>query len=406
MSKFSFITKTSQKIPSILKVKLLDGYLFAQALPSFLIALGVILAALMLERLLVLLDLLAADSSPLSTFLSLLADLIPHYLGLAIPAAFCVAVFSSIRQFNLNNEIDALLNAGKSLFQCSRPYIISGYIISFLCIILYGYVQPFARYDFRAAFFYASHAGWAPHIQSHMIIQPNNHVVMIVDKASQYGTKLSGIFIRQTKLNNKKQPVEQITIADKGNFYSLADHSKIQLTLYDGQTLTLNPNNNNNITDFTNATRILENSNKKNIFRNRGDDERELTLTELYQQIRHHSKKSIPILDIKAEFHFRLVRALSVMAIPFLATALAITPKRKKKNWGLATAAIVLVAYDHIQQLGLTLISHGHNNAFIALWLPFFFFIFICYGFLVFKNNPYFFYPLFLFKRLVKNKDK
>ena len=124
---------------------MLDSYLFAQALPSFIVSLGVILAALMLERLLVLLDLLAADSSPLSTFLGLLADLIPHYLGLAIPAAFCVSIFSSIRQLNLNNEIDALLNAGKSLFQCTRSYIISGIAVSFFLyniIWLYSAICP------------------------------------------------------------------------------------------------------------------------------------------------------------------------------------------------------------------------------------------------------------------------
>lgn len=395
-----------RKHASFFRLKILNHYLFSQALPSFLISLGVILSALMLERLLVLLDLLAADSSPLSTFLSLLADLIPHYLGLAIPAAFCVSIFSSVRQLNLNNEIDALLNAGKSLFQCARPYIISGYIISFLCIILYGYIQPYARYNFRAAFFYASHAGWAPHIQSHMIIQPNNHVVMIVDKASRYGTQLSGIFIRDKKLNEKKQPVEQIIIADKGNFYTLEDHSKIRLTLYNGQNLTLNPFNKNNITDFDSATRFLQNSNKKNVFRNRGNDERELTLTELYQQIRHYTNTSIPILDIKSEFYFRLVRALSVMAIPFLATALAITPKRTRKNWGLAIAAIVLVSYDHVQQLGTTLISHGHNNALTALWLPFFLFTIFCIGCLTFKNNPYVLYAPFSSGFFSRNVDK
>ncbi|MUG81865.1 LptF/LptG family permease [Commensalibacter melissae] len=385
---------------------MLDSYLFAQALPSFIVSLGVILAALMLERLLVLLDLLAADSSPLSTFLGLLADLIPHYLGLAIPAAFCVSIFSSIRQLNLNNEIDALLNAGKSLFQCTRSYIISGIAVSFFCIILYGYIQPYARYDFRAAFFYASHAGWAPHIQSHMIVQPNNHTVMIVDKASQNGTQLSGIFIRQTKLNDKKQLVEQIILADKGNFYSLADHSKIMLTLYDGQNLTLNPNNNNNITDFSNASRIIQNTNKKNIFRERGSDERELTLTNLYEQIQHHTYQDIPILDIRAEFHFRLVRALSIIAIPFLAVALAITPKRRKRNLGLGIAAIILVAYDHIQQLGLTLVSHGHDNAFVALWLPFFIFLFFCFGCLFLKNNPFLLTSRNLLRHFSKSSDK
>ncbi|EUK17720.1 LptF/LptG family permease [Commensalibacter papalotli (ex Servin-Garciduenas et al. 2014)] len=372
----------------------LDHYCIYLALPTFLIALGIILAALMLARLLVLLDLLASDNSPLSTFLGLLADLVPHYLGLAIPAALCVAVFSSVRQMSINNEIDALLSSGISLLRYSRPYILSGIVVSISCIILYGYIQPYARYDFRAAYFYASHAGWVPNIQSHTIVKPSDNLVMVVDQATDHGTHLSGVFIRQKTFNEKKKPIEHIIIAKTGTFYTADNRSKIQLNLYNGQNLTLTSNGKNNITDFTQAEKQLKQEGKKVIFRNRGDDERELTIVELYQRLRHPtnfvdvSTGKIKILDIKAEFHFRLVRALSILCIPLLATGLAIIKKRKKRNWGAPLiAAVTLVTYDHIQQLGSELVASGHHSALIALWLPLFLFFILCCAILRFKSG-------------------
>lgn len=384
----------------------LDQYCLSLALPTFFIALGIILSALMLERLLVLLDLLAADNSPLGTFLGLLADLVPHYLGLAIPAALCVAVFASVRQMNINNEIDGLLSSGISLLRYSRPYVISGGIISILCIILYGYIQPYARYDFRAAFFYASHAGWVPNIQSHTIIKPDNKTVMVVNKASDHGTRLSGIFIHQQTIDKHNKTIEHITIAETGNFYTAENRSKIQLNLYNGQNLTLNSNGNNHITDFEKTEKQLKQEEKKVSFRERGIDERELTITELYQQL-HHQTNPTSISEMRAEFHFRLVRALSILCIPILATGLAVIKKRKRRNWGApAIAAVTLVTYDHIQQLGSELVASGHHSAFISLWVPLFVFFIICCTILRFKSGSLGLSFSHIFKRLSRSIGK
>ncbi|MCT6879760.1 MAG: LptF/LptG family permease [Commensalibacter sp.] len=382
-----------------------DHYMITQAFPSFIISLSVILAALMLERLLVLLDLLAADSSPLGTFLGLLTDLIPHYLGLAIPAALCVSVFSTIRRISINNEIDALLSIGVSLFRCAKPFIIVGLIISLFSIILYGYIQPYARYDFRAAFYYASHAGWAPHIQGRMVVQPDNNLMMITNKADQHGTHLSGIFIRSLTTNDKKEPVEHLIVAKQGYFHMASDNTKVELDLMDGQIVTIRPNEDNHVTFFDKATRILKRNSKNVAFRERGDDEREMTLSELYHQMRHHTVAT-PYLDIEAEFHFRLTRALSIIFIPILATGLAVMKKRSRRNIGLAIAAIILVAYDHIQQFGADLIQHGHHSPLVALWLPFIFFGIICNLCLLQKSGFYSLYPDFLIQYFKRKSGK
>lgn len=104
------------------------------------------MTALLLERLLVLLDDLASEGSSLATFLSLLTDLLPHYLGLAIPAAFSVSIFITIRRMSDHNEINALMASGISLSRISHTYVLIGILLGSSSLLLYGYIQPLARY--------------------------------------------------------------------------------------------------------------------------------------------------------------------------------------------------------------------------------------------------------------------
>ena len=62
------------------RLPLLDHYLLKQMLPPFVVALAATLVALLLERLLMLLDHLASAGSSLTTFIGLLTDLLPHYM--------------------------------------------------------------------------------------------------------------------------------------------------------------------------------------------------------------------------------------------------------------------------------------------------------------------------------------
>src|SRR3546814_3446132 len=72
-------------------------------------ALGISLCALLLERLLRLFNLLAETGSPFGVVLELAANLVPHYLGLALPAGFFIAVFVSVARLSEENELDAML---------------------------------------------------------------------------------------------------------------------------------------------------------------------------------------------------------------------------------------------------------------------------------------------------------
>ncbi|NVN10560.1 LptF/LptG family permease [Nguyenibacter vanlangensis] len=350
----------------------LDRYLIAQMLPPFSISLGVVMTALLLERLLVLFDVLAADGGTLKVFAGLLADLVPHYLGLALPAAICVSVFSVVRRMSQNNEIDALMAGGTSLLRIARPFVASGLALAAISFALYGFIQPYARYDFRQALYLASHAGWAPHLQSRMFATPSGTLMLTADQVEGAGTRLFHVFLRE-----RSPGLERDITAAAGRLLMTGDNDVVRLDLAHGIIVTDRDDGRPTLTLFDSTTRLFRTRNTARAFRPRGNDERELTVPELRRAIRGHDP-AIRRSHLLAELHFRLARAMAIPFIPLLACALAGLAKRQRQNLGLAIAAVSLVGFDHALQLGQSLVASRGLSPWPAIWGPYALFCCAC----------------------------
>ncbi len=350
----------------------LDRYLVRQMAPPFLISLAVVMTALLLERLLVLLNVLAADGGTLKVFAGLLADLIPHYLGLALPAAICVSVFAVVRRMSQNNEIDALMASGVSLLRIARPFILVGAVMGLMGFSLYGFIQPYARYDFRQAMYFAAHAGWAPHLQSGMFATPSSTLMLTADRVEGAGTHLHHVFIR-----DRSEGLERDISAESGILRIADDRTSVRLDLKHGIIVTEREGETPTLVLFDTTTRLFNTVSQTHAFRLRGNDERELTLFELLHDL-HTRDPTIRRPHLVAELHFRLARALAIPFIPILACALAGMAKRQRRNLGLAIAAISLVGFDHALQLGLSLVASRAMSPWLVIWGPFVLFCGCC----------------------------
>lgn len=347
----------------------LDRYLLQQMAPPFLIALGAILIALLLERLLVLFDYLAAAGSSLATCFALLTDLLPHYFGIALPSSLCIAVFVTIRGMNDHNEIDALRAAHISLIRINTPFMLVGLGLGIASILLYGYIQPVARYDYRAGFYLAEHAGWTPHLQAGMFTPTSGRTVLTVDQADHGGTVLKHIFIREVT----EHGTMRLITAQTGLLTGTSLSHPMQIDLWNGEILDSSSFAHlpvrSHITHFRHAVKRIDSQSRKSHFRSRGADERELTLFELAHDLRH-GVQGIEYRTLRAEFDFRMARALAIPFIPPLAVALATTAKRRRSIWGLLAVAGILIGFDQILLLGHSLASLGTIPIWVGLWVP------------------------------------
>lgn len=355
------------------RVLLVDRYILSGAMRPFAIALGVTLAALLLERLLRLFNLMAETGSSFGIVLELAGNLVPHYLGLALPASFFIAVFASAARLAEENELDAMLASGVSIYRLSQPYIAAGCGFALLSILLFGFVQPYSRYAYQSILHIATNAGWEARIQPHIVTDINGKYVLSADAVDITGTQLTGVFLRQATANG-----EQAISAASGQLQLSEDRSRLYLLLENGVQLEDASDGKPHLVKFERILGNVSFNPDAPPFRARGETERELTLLELYQAIKTPGATTIQPARLIAELNARIVRALSLPFLPLLAIPLALTAKRQRRSSGLLVAMLLLLLYHHAVQAAETLGDTGQVPPATALWLVFYFFVAFC----------------------------
>ena len=345
--------------------RLIDRYLLSRMVAPLVVSLALVLSALLIERVLRLLDLIAAKGGSLQPILTMAASLLPHYLGLALPAAFFLSVLTVAMRLSENAEIEALQSAGLPLRRLAVPFVVIGLLLALLSIALFGYLQPYARYAYRAALNTATASAWVGPVSAGRFIHADKDIVFHVAGTVADGEVLEGVFIEHRQsptatdiITARYGALQQDTGADGGRV----------LVLREGQQLRIRASG----TTVLRFDRLVVRRDMLDpaFFRPRGRDERELTLDELWSAT-HGGEGPVPLATMRAELHGRLVRAASLVLLPLLALPMGVAAKRRRRGAGIVVSALLLVFFHHALQFGQGLVEAGRLSAIPAVWLPF-----------------------------------
>ena len=127
----------------------IDAYLLRSLVGPFLLALALAGMAMMLERALRLIQDMAATGAHLSYFFPLLGQLLPYYLGMALPAAFMIALVLVVARLDETLELEAMLASGLSLARLAAPLVGFGLVVAAAALITNGWLEPQGRHGFR-----------------------------------------------------------------------------------------------------------------------------------------------------------------------------------------------------------------------------------------------------------------
>ncbi len=358
---------------------LVGRYLLRLLAKPLLATLLVVLPALLMERLLRLFDLLAGTGGPVSSIARLLVYLVPHYLGLALPAALFVGVYLVVARLSEDHEMDALQSVGFSLGRLSRPFLLVGLLFAAGGVGLYGYVQPLGRYAYRAAFHSLANAGWNGTIVPGEFTRVGDRAVVYAESRDPADGTLRGVFVQQRRPDDG---AEVLTTAAAGRLALAPERDEISLELEQGRQVTLLPDGRVSTLSFAGSDLSRPLSVRLPGFRPRGSDERELTLEELWAATRHGTAAVDPPTlrgsRLDAELHGRLVRAASLAVLPLLAVPMGLAAKRARRSHGIALAAVILVLYQQALSLLESLGDVGRLDARPALWAAFGLFAAFC----------------------------
>jgi len=331
-------------------------------------ALLIALGALLLERLVRLLDFLVNEGGPLGLVVQMLVNLVPHYIGIAVPAAFFIAVLMAVMRLVRDSEMDALHSYGIGLPQLLRPIMWLAVVLTVVTAITFTVLQPYTRYAYRALV----HAATNTVVEASLARGSNftrvEDKTVMIEQRSKDARSFSGIFVYE----NDDQGRAVLVTGEEGALLNSPEDLRLVMRLSNGQRIEIEP-------DGTDATvvsfdQLDQPFDEKTLaaFRTRGIDERELTLWELgylmYTGERPH--KRLKYERVASEFHGRLARILVLPVLPLLAIPLGVASRRSNRSLGLIVGLLFLVMFHHFLQLGESLGHQGKVPPWLGVWLP------------------------------------
>jgi lipopolysaccharide export system permease protein len=322
---------------------------------------------LLLDRMLRLFDFVVSEGGPVGVVWRMLANLIPEYLGLAIPVGLTLGVLLAFRKLALSSELDSLRAIGLGYGRLLRvPYAYAFLLLGFNFAIV-GFVQPYAQYSYQSLRFELSSGALGASIKVGEFTNLGRRMTLRVERSERGGTDLHGVFLRMEQKNGRTLAVT----ADRGTFLATDDPNTILLRLANGRLVHDAPGYR-----IPRVLRFVQHDLPINLpaianFRSRGNGTKELTLPELARIGHDRTLPQQRRNAARANFHFRMVEVAMMLLVPLLAVALAVPPKRSTSGLGIFVSIIFVVTYHKVNQYAEQMGALGRLDPFFALWLPF-----------------------------------
>ena len=334
-------------------------------------ALVIGLLMLLADRMVRLLDTTLGKKNSFTVVFEMLAYLVPHYLGTAIPAALFLGLLLGFGKMSANSETDAFMASGIGLNRLARPVILLGVAMSLLSLVIAGWLQPHARYAYRSVVFEVQNVDVFYLAEEGVFMQAGDRT-FIIDELDRGKNAFKRAFIFQDK---GEEGSDTVTSA-RGSLIENPNGQRPTLHLEEGHRLSFAGRASGDaeklaggeVSEFSIADTPLGKL-SKDIFRPRGEDERELTLPELLQRLDDPPPKASRA-EVASELSERLVNAVSILILPFLAIPFAVGSRRSQRGFRTGVALVLIVLYNEIIQQGASAANNGAVSPLISLWFP------------------------------------
>ncbi len=348
----------------------ISSYILRQTMRPLLAAIAIALLVLLTERMLRLLDLVLDTGGGLTVLLQMLAFLVPHYMALALPAAFFLGVLLAFGRLHQNN--------GVGLRRLVSPVLLLALALSVISAVNFAVGQPYARYIYRALVHDVAEAAANVYLQERTFMEVDG-VTFMAERIWRRSQEFARIFIYEEKPDGEATAMTaqrgSLDVAPRGQTSTLflQDGVRLESQLRAAAASSAPEGEGGDtqagVLNFSQLQVPIDLVGESG-FRPRGEDERELTLIELWRH-RLAPPKGVNTHQMLAEFHDRLVRSLSVLFLPFLAVPFALGPRRMRQAYGIAGGLIILVAYNQLLAIGKSLASIDRLPSLAGQWLPF-----------------------------------
>ncbi len=345
----------------------IDRYLLRQIITTCAVMTGVGLAILLLERVLHLFGLVANPNKAFSYVGQMLVLLMPHYLSIALPAAFFFGILLTFGRLKRDSELVVMASSGRSLARLLAPVMSLAVVMTVMTAIIVGFLSPHARYAYRSLKDQVARASLTAAVLGGTFIHAEG-LTFFAEKAvpGAGGLHLAKVFVHQQEPDGKSI----VVTGHNGLLGQSADADVPLLVLQEGLRAEIPPDGRGaNTLTFNNLSWPVVTGADVD-FRPRGRDQRELTLTELWTA-RATQTSSPSAAEIAAELQSRLALIASVPLLPLLAAPLALSGGPRSQRAGIVAGLLILVLYYEALSFGEAMAKRELLSPTLGLWLPF-----------------------------------
>ncbi|WP_026941596.1 LptF/LptG family permease [Hellea balneolensis] len=321
---------------------------------------------LLMERLLRIFQVVATSTNPASDTSQMIVNLLPYYLGIAVPMALLLGVIITVDRFSRSSELTAAFGSGISLFHMTKPFLLLGTFLAVITLFIEGYMQPVGRYNYRQVEHSVKQQSFTAALREGTFTSVGNRTFFA-------GTDLPGaaigpIFIYEKQMDGYRQVGVRLTTASQGEIIIREKTMDPVLQLSKGQIYRVVEGKKLD-GDLQFESSSIAGAASPVIFRQRGDDEREMTSLELLENRKGNVTRFNVNADINnATLHLRLAKSVLLLILPFIAVPFGLNYGRNPSSAGIAIGVIFLISLQKALEFGQSLGAAGKIPPWAGIW--------------------------------------
>jgi lipopolysaccharide export system permease protein len=331
----------------VYRFKTLDFYVFGEVLSPLCMGLLVLTFALVVGRLLKLIEMMVNHGVTPMEIMQLLGYIVPGFLELTLPMAVLLGALLGFGRMSADHELIAARACGISLYRLAAPVMVLAFLTYGLASWMAFEVRPWANSHLRA--------------QLYHLVRSRATAGL---KEKVFNRSLSGILI-----SDERNPREQSTIvARKGLVVPDEKTETITIRLTDGSVFgTDSDGASTHISRFGTYDLTIHPGEALGVIHH---DPQEMMLGELRGVIARGRASGHPDYEAETELAQKFTVPVATLLFALLGVTMGLKPARggQSERFGISLAFFFL--YYVLMKAGEALAEAGRLNAFVAMSIP------------------------------------
>jgi lipopolysaccharide export system permease protein len=348
--------------------RIVNRYILREISIPFFMILFVLTFALLMGRILQLMDLMINKGIHGLDIARLVLYLMPSFLTITIPVSLLISILIALGRLSRDNEIIVMKTSGLSLYQL-MPSVAFASLCAFLITAVTGFfLVPYGNFATKTLLFDMARQKASIGIKERVFNDDFAGLVLYAEELPPQENCMRGVFISDSRTLEEPSTI----IAQRGYLVSDPRSMRVTLRLQDGSIHTVD-------TQSVTYTKIDFSSYDINLDLSTSiggrdtaliKDSKDMSLPELIRKSRTPGLEEETIKEFIIEIHKKFTLPFACIVFGIIGVPLGISKHRSGKSRGFVIGLVVIMIYYVLQIGGEALGETGILAPAIGAWIP------------------------------------